>query len=389
MKNILLTLITILFLLIEIVGQTRLDLDTIFPSGIIVPNNNDLTNPLNFPLQKPIAIGDINGDGYEDFVFDKPWVANNLTPELTDKIAKSVVITDISNPETGEVLYNSSIRAIGDYNGDGFDDMVDMLRKNILLGNSSGHNFDSIQIDFPETIKEVYYYHDINNDGKSDFLLGEKYSSDSLLIFSALHENPGNVFPYSYISFRYDKTKFHYYDFDNSGKEYLCIINDMWSYDRYNIYWYEYDSINNEYSIIDNTYRNYVHEPSTHYPSGLTDINGDGFFDICHVYYDSGFNIETFLGTGDAPHYFDNSIEIEVRNTGRFLYIAGDNQEQLWISTQNGLSRFNPQSETFRNYYKEDGLPSNEFSCIVKRPDGQMILGSPKGLTAFSKSLFL
>lgn len=68
------------------------------------------------------------------------------------------------------------------------------------------------------------------------------------------------------------------------------------------------------------------------------------------------------------------------------LYIAGENQEQLWISTQNGLSRFNPQSETFRNYYEADGLPCNQFSSIAETPDGQMFLGSIKGLTAFYSS---
>lgn len=383
MKNKLLILIAIPFFLIEGVGQTLLNLDTIYPSGIIVPNNNDLTNPLNFPLQKPITIGDINGDGYEDFAFDKPWAANNLTPELTDRISKSVVITDIHNPEAGEVLYNSSIRAIGDYNGDGFDDMLDLLRKNILLGNSTGHNFDSIQIDFPESIKEVYYYHDINYDGKSDFLLGEKYHSDSLLVFSALHENPGSIFPYTYISFKYDETKFHCYDYDNNGKDVLCIINKMWLQDRYNIYWYEYDSVNNDYSIIDYTHRNYIHEPIIHFPSGLTDINGDGFIDICHTYYDSGFNIETFFGTGDAPHYFDNSIEIEVGNAGRFLYIAGDiNNDGCgdWYSKSYpdsiiiyyGNTNVDSLGFTNETYYTGDNcfaLPFGKYSFSIDQPD--------------------
>ena len=33
----------------------------------------------------------------------------------------------------------------------------------------------------------------------------------------------------------------------------------------------------------------------------------------------------------------------------------------VWLTTNNGLSRFNPKDNTFQNYTKHDGLLSNQF----------------------------
>jgi signal transduction histidine kinase len=49
------------------------------------------------------------------------------------------------------------------------------------------------------------------------------------------------------------------------------------------------------------------------------------------------------------------------------------------------LSRFDPKTETFRNYDMFDGLQGNEFSnhCRAKTPDGRLFLAGANGLTAF------
>ena len=54
---------------------------------------------------------------------------------------------------------------------------------------------------------------------------------------------------------------------------------------------------------------------------------------------------------------------------------------RLWLSTQKGISRFDPQTETFRNYDVSDGLQSNEFSrrLLSKARMGRCSLAAAMG----------
>ena len=64
--------------------------------------------------------------------------------------------------------------------------------------------------------------------------------------------------------------------------------------------------------------------------------------------------------------------------------ILEDGPGRLWLSTQKGISRFDPQRETFRNYDMSDGLQSNEFSTgCYQAPNGEMFFGGSNGLNAF------
>ena len=68
------------------------------------------------------------------------------------------------------------------------------------------------------------------------------------------------------------------------------------------------------------------------------------------------------------------------------LCILEDNSGYLWLSTFNGLSRFNKQSETFENFYQEDGLQSNQFlyGSALKLKSGEMVFGGVKGFNIFN-----
>ena len=65
--------------------------------------------------------------------------------------------------------------------------------------------------------------------------------------------------------------------------------------------------------------------------------------------------------------------------------ILEDDQGNLWLSTNKGLSKFDLIAETFQNYDVNDGLQSNEFSELsaFKTNDGKMLFGGVIGFNAF------
>jgi ligand-binding sensor domain-containing protein/signal transduction histidine kinase len=66
--------------------------------------------------------------------------------------------------------------------------------------------------------------------------------------------------------------------------------------------------------------------------------------------------------------------------------ILEDDYGNLWISTNKGICKFNPGQNTFKNYNKNDGLPSNEFfinSACRREKTGEFLFGSHKGFCFF------
>ncbi len=65
--------------------------------------------------------------------------------------------------------------------------------------------------------------------------------------------------------------------------------------------------------------------------------------------------------------------------------ILEDEKGNLWLSSNGGLSKFNPKTETIKNYDSEDGLQSNEFNAgaYYKSRSGEMFFGGVNGLNSF------
>lgn len=65
--------------------------------------------------------------------------------------------------------------------------------------------------------------------------------------------------------------------------------------------------------------------------------------------------------------------------------ILPDGAGHLWLSTNLGLSRFDPETETFRNYSAAHGLQSNDFNfgAAHRAPDGELFFGGPQGFNRF------
>ncbi len=67
------------------------------------------------------------------------------------------------------------------------------------------------------------------------------------------------------------------------------------------------------------------------------------------------------------------------------LNLLEDKQGDLWISTFNGLSKFNIQSKKFKNFYESDGLQSNQFNynAALALSTGEFLFGGIKGFNIF------
>lgn len=65
--------------------------------------------------------------------------------------------------------------------------------------------------------------------------------------------------------------------------------------------------------------------------------------------------------------------------------ILSDTAGNLWLSTNNGLARFDPRDEMFKSYSQSDGLQSNEFNmgAHYRSASGELFFGGVNGFNAF------
>ena len=70
--------------------------------------------------------------------------------------------------------------------------------------------------------------------------------------------------------------------------------------------------------------------------------------------------------------------------------IVPDNENDLWISTNNGISRLNLTTNTVNNFDVNDGLNANEFNRFhgIRLPDGRIAFGGMKGFSIFDPDKF-
>ncbi len=75
--------------------------------------------------------------------------------------------------------------------------------------------------------------------------------------------------------------------------------------------------------------------------------------------------------------------------TSNIIYgILGDDEGNIWMSTDNGLSKFNPNTKVFRNYFESDGLQGNQFfwGASFRGLNGELFFGGTNGVNAFYPS---
>ncbi|UCH14893.1 MAG: hypothetical protein JSV22_02740, partial [Bacteroidales bacterium] len=150
-------------------------------------------------------------------------------------------------------------------------------------------------------------------------------------------------------------------------------VNSIYE-DRNNNLWFacemrpliKYDYRTNKVSTYDYSTRLVYQDKKGYYWLGS---RGKGLYKL-----DSDFNLLRIYDTYDG--LANNSI----------YGIIEDNNNIIWISTLNGLSKFNPVNEEFTNYFKDDGLQSNKFNyeAFLKTSKGEILFGGINGFNIFN-----
>jgi signal transduction histidine kinase/streptogramin lyase len=99
-----------------------------------------------------------------------------------------------------------------------------------------------------------------------------------------------------------------------------------------------------------------------------------------------------WLGTQSGLNRFDperqtfkHYTEKQGLSNDSVFGILKDNQGSLWLTTNNGLSRFDLRAGKFTNYDVKDGLQSNEFNSngYFRSRDGSLYIGGVNGFNTF------
>lgn len=92
---------------------------------------------------------------------------------------------------------------------------------------------------------------------------------------------------------------------------------------------------------------------------------------------------------GEVSQFLSFDLEYFGKDEGLanelIYFIQPDENDILWLGTNGGLVRFDPEKRTFRTYTKEDGFQSNEFSgdASFLGAGGQLYVGGINGFNIF------
>ncbi len=131
------------------------------------------------------------------------------------------------------------------------------------------------------------------------------------------------------------------------------------------------------------------------YPKVSDNTTGMGSSDIQFIYCDwkgrmwlatSGAGLSLATGNPFKQLNFKNYTKKDGLPNDYVLSCSGDKQGDLWIATENVLSRFNPEKNIFRNYDSYDGLPRTSFSeaaACRELANGNLVFGTSDGYISF------
>lgn len=124
-----------------------------------------------------------------------------------------------------------------------------------------------------------------------------------------------------------------------------------------------------------------------HYKSGaINSIGSDYIFSIeedddGNVWFATVYGISILDWKSQRFYTQLNDLHDEKTITNnKTLVVKCDSRGWCWVGTYDGLNVFDKQSNTFRRFRKDDGLPDNTILSIEEDSSGNLWMGTPNGL---------
>jgi signal transduction histidine kinase/ligand-binding sensor domain-containing protein/DNA-binding response OmpR family regulator len=168
-----------------------------------------------------------------------------------------------------------------------------------------------------------------------------------------------------------------------------CILQDTkgdyWFGSRIGLFYIKGNKIEDD--LNDNDIRHFVNIPGDE-----NSIPGNYIISLCEDNLGNiwagtyGNGICRISETGSRNKKFESFTEKDGLCNNVVYSMVEDERGFIWLSTDNGLSRFNPADSVFRNFYVTDGLQSNQFywSAANKNTEGWLYFGGTEGLNYFN-----
>lgn len=100
--------------------------------------------------------------------------------------------------------------------------------------------------------------------------------------------------------------------------------------------------------------------------------------------YEGGELSRLDANSNEFTHYVHDKENPSSNPGGYVKAIFEDENGRLWIATQEGLTRFDPVSETFTRFGEKDGLPTNFIQAIQQDKNGDLWISTTNGLVQFN-----
>jgi signal transduction histidine kinase/ligand-binding sensor domain-containing protein/CheY-like chemotaxis protein len=102
----------------------------------------------------------------------------------------------------------------------------------------------------------------------------------------------------------------------------------------------------------------------------------------------AGGGIDRVVGSSAAPAtvHFENQSSVARMPSQVVWGIESDSEDRLWLSTNNGLARFDPRDRALKLFHEAHGLQGEEFNfnAHYRSRDGTLFFGGNNGFNAFS-----
>lgn len=144
------------------------------------------------------------------------------------------------------------------------------------------------------------------------------------------------------------------------------------------------------FSLNDNKFESYSPENSNVFyayifilkkdPKGQIYMGSTNGFQILNP---KSFKINTyryFLNNSANQNNLNNPYAISHENVHDIVF---ENDTSVWVATQNGLNNFNPVTQKFNKYFKEDGLPNSVIKGLIIDNNGNLWVTTNYGVSQF------